>query len=801
MTAPQPTPGQSGSPETSPEVLAELLPGFDSFEFVGQGGMGAVYRARQVSLDRVVAVKLLAAPEAGKLADFAARFETEARAMARLAHPNVVAVHDFGTGGGQPNLVMEFVEGEDLATRLARSGPLPPEEARRIALAVAGALAYAHGEGVIHRDLKPSNILLGRDGRVRLADFGLAKIEERGRRPSLTLSNTSMGSLDYAAPEVIERPATADARADLYSLGVVLYEMLTGAVPRGLFKMPSEKVPGLDPRFDTLVCRAMEEDRGERFPGAPEFRDALSAIGPAEPVPAVERGSFRLALPVSLLALGIAAWAAWNGFNRVRPPDEPSVVGPAPPEAANPVPPDPLTDAELRHFAAWLFSLPLSTEPNHVEHQVPDLLPMGSGRNLRRVADLPPGPFEVSRVRIGPLALDAEARENLARLERMTPLRDLRIYAAESAETLSYLEHLTGLLTLTLQAASSDPPPSLPDDHLAHLARLSRIESLRIEGWSGFTGAGLAHLSNRTKLLSLGLTSCPDLDDTGLGEVARFSRLRILGFSDGGGISDAGIARLARLTSLESLHLDGGAESRLSDTAFAPLASLTRLKILSLSPTFPGTGLARIAGMGQIERLTCVRSGLVRDEHLARLSPLRNLRFLRLEDVDIRGEGFAGCEPFELLTGLYLADCPLSDGGLGQIARTFPALETLDLSRNHRSFSTVALAAALRGMERLERLQLGYEFRDEDLVHVATLAGLTALRLEGSRITVAGLPALRKLPRLDTLELNGLPLTDSAVPVLAEFASLKSLDLTGTKISPEGLSELKRFLPGCVVLP
>ena len=257
----------------------DILPNFEVLDFIGRGGMGAVYKARQKSLNRVVALKLLSAHSTSGGEDFASRFKVEAQAMARLSHPNIVPVHDFGeTGDGHLFYVMELVEGADLAKCIQAEGKLPTQEAVRIALAVCDALAFAHAQGVVHRDIKPSNILISSTGQVKVADFGLAKMDDPATA-SLTLSGTSMGSQGYAAPEVFSKAHTADHRADIYSLGVLLYEMLTGDLPRGMFKLPSEKVPGLGAGFDAIICRAMEEDRGERFQTVAEMRKELEGLG------------------------------------------------------------------------------------------------------------------------------------------------------------------------------------------------------------------------------------------------------------------------------------------------------------------------------------------------------------------------------------------------------------------------------------------------------------------------------------------------------------------------------------------
>src|SRR5262249_42154235 len=214
---------------TAPAVddLAPHFPQLELLGLVGQGGMGAVYRARQVKLDRLVALKILPA-EWGRDPAFAERYAREARALARLNHPHVVAVHDFGEAGGHFFLLMEFVDGANVR-QLLQSGPLEPGLALSLIPQICDALQYAHEEGVVHRDVKPENILVDRRGRVKIADFGLAKLVGTSRA-SFTLTGTHqvMGTLDYMAPEQRSRPQEVDHRADIYSLGVVFYEMLTG---------------------------------------------------------------------------------------------------------------------------------------------------------------------------------------------------------------------------------------------------------------------------------------------------------------------------------------------------------------------------------------------------------------------------------------------------------------------------------------------------------------------------------------------------------------------------------------------
>jgi serine/threonine protein kinase len=260
-TAPPTPAGRFAAPQ--PAELAPHFPHLEILELLGQGGMGAVYKARQRQLNRLVALKILP-PEVAQDPAFAERFQREAQALAQLSHPQIVSVYDSGKANGLYFFVMEFVDGLNLRRMLAE-GKLAPGEALAIVPQICEALQYAHDEGVVHRDIKPENILLDKKGRVKIADFGLARLMGASR-PDITLTGTQqvMGTPHYMAPEQMERPQTVDHRADIYSLGVVFYEMLTGELPLGRFQPPSKKVE-VDVRLDEVVLRSLEKEPERRY--------------------------------------------------------------------------------------------------------------------------------------------------------------------------------------------------------------------------------------------------------------------------------------------------------------------------------------------------------------------------------------------------------------------------------------------------------------------------------------------------------------------------------------------------------
>ena len=245
---------------------------------MGRGGMGAVYKGRQTSLDRPVAIKILSNQLEDTDASFAERFKNEARALGKLSHPGIVGVYEFGEAqAGLLYIVMEFIDGTDVAKMIAKQGRLHTEHAMAITAHVCDALAYAHERGIIHRDIKPANIMVGYDGVVKVADFGLAKMTQ-STASGLTQSGMAMGTLHYMAPEALTLGSEVDQRADIYAVGVMLYQMLTGKLPQGMFEMPSLQIKGLDPRYDRIVATAMRDDRELRYPSAKALRLELDAI-------------------------------------------------------------------------------------------------------------------------------------------------------------------------------------------------------------------------------------------------------------------------------------------------------------------------------------------------------------------------------------------------------------------------------------------------------------------------------------------------------------------------------------------
>jgi serine/threonine protein kinase/regulation of enolase protein 1 (concanavalin A-like superfamily) len=377
-----------------PEEIQMQLPQYEISSLLGRGGMGAVYRGRQMALDRDVAIKILPPDltDAGRTE----RFRTEALAMARLNHPGIVKVFDSGqTSDGLLYLVLEYVGGTDVQNFINdHGGRVRPKDAYAITAHVCDALHYAHERGILHRDIKPANILLDADGSVKVADFGLAKLLHQADG-GLTQSGAGMGTLAYMAPETMILGAGVDRRADVYAVGVMLYVMLTGKLPRGIFLSPSKLLPDVDPRIDGVVERSLRDDRDLRYSTTAEFRAALDAMlttplprkeaPPSAPVPprtatprpapqprrapenSASMGRVKKKFPYALALLSIAVFGAlaWLEWSKIQP--EPKLVGPVKfiPASLSAQPGVPQTSLQPRTSAGEvIFPLPVVARPS-----------------------------------------------------------------------------------------------------------------------------------------------------------------------------------------------------------------------------------------------------------------------------------------------------------------------------------------------------------------------------------------------------------------------------------------------------
>lgn len=259
----------------------DLIPGYRLESLVGAGGMGEVHKATQLSLGRTVAVKLLN-QQLAQDESFVARFQKEAAALATLHHPHIVSIVDKGSNASTYYLVMEFVDGPSLRERM-RAHPEDPHEPLRVMLQICRAIEYAHGRGVIHRDLKPENILFDEQaGDIpKVTDFGLASfLEDTSTRFALTGTHMAMGTLSYMAPEQKVDAKNADGRADIFALGLILYEMLVGELPAGSFEPPSRRRPKLDPKLDGIIERCLKQQPSDRYASVTELIRDLEPLTP-----------------------------------------------------------------------------------------------------------------------------------------------------------------------------------------------------------------------------------------------------------------------------------------------------------------------------------------------------------------------------------------------------------------------------------------------------------------------------------------------------------------------------------------
>lgn len=489
-------PASEWVPPTVPE-LQTLLPAYEVLELIGRGGMGAVFKARQPVLERIVAIKVLPVLRDELGVGFVDRFRNEARLMARMNHPGIVHVYDFGElAGGLCFFVMEHVDGTDVAQMVKSSGRLPADLAASITADVCAALHYAHESGVVHRDIKPANILVSKEGQVKVADFGLAKKQDH-EAGSVTGSGLTLGTPDFAAPESLISGMLVDHRADLYAVGVMLYHMLTGDIPRGVFRPVSRQVQARA-SFDDVIRKAMSADREQRYQTAAALRKDVEAARKPR-------------MAASLRWLGSAAMVLLlvGGGMAMRP-----VL--LPHEAV-------LTEREkVARVAEWVFS----KQGRVMVRSGTELITAGSS------AELPAGPLEVERMLFEEINVPGLNITD-AELALWLPLvPELKYFIVESSPRLLRSLGEKGLMELArllnLERLSLEHAP-LTDDMMYPLAAYTRLLSLNVSN-TRINGTGFSHL--RRNLVWLEVFGCP-INEAGWSEIREFKRLQGVKMSPG----------------------------------------------------------------------------------------------------------------------------------------------------------------------------------------------------------------------------------------------------------------------------
>lgn len=431
-----------------PAELAPLFPGYEIGALIATGGMGAVYQAIQKSLDRTVAIKILP-HEFSADAAFCAGFEAEAKAMARLNHPNLIGVYDFGEVSGMLYIIMEFVPGLSLF-HSANGTAIDPAEVIRIVTGICSGLAHAHDNGIIHRDIKPANILLDLNANPKIGDFGLARPADR----QIQEGEEIFGTPHYTAPEVVNSPQNVDHRADIFSVGVILHELLTGHLPAEDHRTASA-ISHCDPRFDAIIRRATDPIPENRYSSAHEIERELhiiaSSAGPRvlkTAVPVAPRGVRRLSGKNSsgnpaLVLLVIAVLAAAAVYlilakkNQLPAKTVPDTAAPAAPQApAIPHAPEPVKPGKPITARPPEPPAPAEVEPA-IPDPPPEVLPVPEETHVPETPSVPdeeppevlpkfdvPAFLEraraIMRERTAPLiaARDKALKDNLARFER-----------------------------------------------------------------------------------------------------------------------------------------------------------------------------------------------------------------------------------------------------------------------------------------------------------------------------------------------------------------------------------------------
>jgi serine/threonine protein kinase len=695
-------------PDLATPTLLELSPGTDLGAYrivrkLGQGGMGFVFLAEHRRMERLVALKVLPPSATGGPGEVE-RFHREVKSLAKLAHPNIVAAHDADETRGLHFLVMEYVDGPDLAALVRTQGPLPVAQAVDFIQQAARGLEYAHAQGVIHRDVKPSNLLVDAAGRVKVLDLGLARwtdtADATGRE--LTALGSVLGTIDYMAPEQASDTRAADARADVYSLGCTLFYLLTGRSPyRGdtalgrILAHEKQPIPSLRAvradvpvELDGVLRRMLGKTPGERYASMTELLAHLERVGasPAKPGATVRVLPYAAAGMLLLAGTLVVLWPKGTGLNGNGMQNSGTLTVPTAAASTEPVA---TTNGATE------------PPPKSVASVTPTTAPPASSAN----------PSTDPQVR----AYLRDLIDRGCKVDVETPgSRLVQIFAGQPFPE-------TPFQFIAVDVHSNG---EVSDDDLKRLATIPTIRRLHIHFQRQLTDAGFA-----------ALTGLPDLQELNL---------------HGNRVGRGTVEILARMPRLERLILF---DTPIGDAEIEPLGTAPRLRSVHLrNSTVSIAGLRKIAS-SRIDELTLDNTALRYEEleQLAELFPNLAILLLRSPLKGNRSLGLSGLSNLTKLHQLTPAIEDLADADLSS-----SSVESLELTYQSTPFSP-AIARRVVTMPRLTRLILGASItiEPEALAEVARSRTLTQITFFLVPATAESTEPLIELRTLKSLLLQG----------------------------------------------
>ena len=775
-------------------------------ESLGQGGMGAVFKAVQPGMERVVALKVMSRAVLHDPAAIA-RFLREIQAAAALSHEHIVAAYDADKAGDNFFLVMEYVGGQSLKAWIAKHAPLPIDWSCECARQAALGLQHAHEQGMVHRDIKPANLLVVQNDAkspplVKILDMGLARVlTESSQESELTQTGQIMGTPDFIAPEQAISTKSADIRSDIFSLGCTLFQMLTNQLPYTGANV-----------MEKLMVRAMQD-----APPLGRFRpDVPTALAQVVARMLAREPRDRYQTPREV----VEALTPFAGTISRAPAGETFPTMPsAPPALANTLEavPDPTLNQLMNSLAS---GAPVETGPRlPVRSKKPRVfaLAVGGGCVLAVIAAIawPRGDHQRAPARE---SVKEQIDVTVSHTKSTTddkPAADIEQRAAE------WVLSMGGTLTVAAESglvevtsASQLPRPAfqvsfispyhvtrirlngvqnVSDSGLQNLVGLSQLDFLDLES-TAITDEGLVHLAGLTRLNTLVLTYT-QVTGPGLTHLKRLRSLEQL-LLNGQKLVTGSLKPLRELDGLTNLDLSGVS---LSDEDFADLAQLTSLQNLGLRG-WPRSveQLSHLKALSALKILNLTDTG-VPDAGLARLAPLTSLTNLATTNsTQLTGEGFASWNPTSHLESLNLAGCAITDAGLVAISR-LNQLTSLAFDSSARF--TPAGLKHLATLPKLTNLDLtSYPVTDETVAELVHLATLLNLRLGSTPITDAGLETLASKLHLAQFILPNTAITDRGLEHLNKMPGLTYIEVAATKVTKQGVETFRKNHPDCTVI-